>query len=90
MGLGIKEKWRAGLGGAQWRAYEITHDASTTTLSAKSLDLDHIESAFMSFGTQGSTPAAAVTMTIAADFKSLEFSEALLAGDFTQILAIGW
>ena len=90
MGLGIKEKFRAGMGGAQWRAYEITHDASVTTLSAKSLDLDYIDTAFMSFGTQGSTPAAEVTMTVAADHKSLEFSEALLAGDITQILAIGW
>ena len=90
MALGITEKFRASIGGRAWRAYEITHDASVTTLSADALDLDYIEVAHMSFGTQGSTPAAEVTLTIAADHKSIEFSEALLAGDFTQILAIGW
>ena len=90
MALTITKKWRAGIGGKQWRAYEITHDDSTVDVTAASLALDHIEFAMFSFGSFISAPAANFTMTVAADGSKLTFSEVGKTASKKQILAIGY
>jgi len=90
MALTITEKYRASIGGKAWRAYEITHDDSVTTVDASDLALDTIEFAMFSPGTQASAPAANLTMSVAADGSCLVFSEALKTDSVTPILVIGW
>ncbi len=90
MALTIKENFNATVGGRRMKWFTITHDDSTTTLSADLLDLDVVEWAGFSFGTQTSAQAAQLTMTLAANGKTIEFSEALKASSFTPIMVIGW
>lgn len=41
----LSQKLKAGIGGTEWRVYEITHTGEATcTVDAKDLDLDYIES----------------------------------------------
>lgn len=90
MALTVTENFRASVGGRSIKFFTITHDDSTTTLSADLMSFDVVEWAGMSFGTQSSAPAANLTMTVAANGKTIEFSEALKAASFTPLMVIGW
>jgi len=89
MALTFSEKFRAGIGGKAWRCYEVTHDDSTTAMSASSFDLNKIEFAMLSPGTQASAPAANLTMTVAASGLTADFSEALKVASITPVIVIG-
>ena len=90
MALTFSEKLRGSMGGKAWRAFEVTHDGSTTAMSASSFDLDRIEFATFSLGTLASAPAATVTMTVAASGLTTDLSEALKATSITQHTVIGY
>jgi len=90
MALTITQKWRAGMGGKQWRAYEITDDDATVDITAAQLALERIEFAMFSFGSFISAPAANVTMTVAADGSKITFSEVGKAASKKQVLVMGW
>lgn len=47
MALTLTERLRISLGNKAFRAYEITHDASTTAITAASLDLHYVEAAMI-------------------------------------------
>lgn len=89
MSLTVSEVFRTGIGGKSMKFFNVGHDESTTTLSANLMDFDIVNWAAISFGTQTSAPGANITMTVAANGKTIEFSEILSIGDITPIIVIG-
>ncbi len=90
MALTIKENFRCSVGGKKWAFFTITHDDTATAVSADLLDFDRIEAFGWSLGTIGSAPTAFVTMTLGANGKTIDFSEALNVASITPLWAIGY
>ncbi len=90
----LSEKMRAGVGGKQWRTYEITHTGeATATVTAGSMDLDYIE-AIIGVNTGlavQATPGSVLmgmTISISADNKNLVWVSTVAC--VQQVTIIGW
>ena len=57
MTITLTEQFRADLGGRKWRAYQVTHDESTSTIAAISIDLNYIDFFTHSYTNLTSAPA---------------------------------
>lgn len=93
MSLTITEHFRMTAGGRAWRCFEVVHDSATTTeLSAASIDLTYIQ-AIVGVNTRMSMQAASVLldqlyMSIGANNASLVWTS---TGVCTQnITVVGW
>lgn len=94
MALTISEKFRYTAGGRAFRVYEITHDGSTLTLTAGSMDLDYIEAiiahnAKPSMQANTSVPLNLQKISIAANHKSVLWPESD-ANAVSQLTVQGW
>lgn len=90
----LSQKMRMGVGGKQWRCYQITHTGEATcTVTAGSLDLDYIE-AIIGVNTglaAQATPGSVIcgmTISIAADNKALVWVSTVAC--VQQVTIIGW
>ena len=84
MALTFTQRARTSLGGKAFRAYDITHDGSETSIDASDLDMNYIESAVVSGGTTTDYPD--LTTTYGASIAMT----ALSASAVTTIWAIGY
>lgn len=89
MALTFSEKFRAGIGGKAFRAYEVTHDGSETSIDASDLDMNYIDAAMAGPGTQvlSATSVAYADLTTTSG-NSIAFT-ALSAGATSIIWAFG-
>ena len=90
----LSEKMRAGMGGKEWRCYEITHTGEATcTVTAGSLGLEYIE-AIIGVNTGipvQATPGSVVmgmTISISANHDSLVWVSTVAC--VQQVTIIGW
>jgi len=90
----LSEKMRAGMGGKEWRCYEITHTGEATcTVTAGSLGLEYIEAIIgVNTGipvqaTPGSV-VAGMTISISANRDSLVWVST--SACVQQVTIIGW
>ena len=96
MAITITEQFRADLGGRKWRAFQLTHDESTSTVAAISIDLNYIDFFTHSYTNLTSAPANTsitaryLTMSINATRDTLTITQPPKAGSKSSLLAIGW
>jgi len=90
----LSQKMKAGIGGKEWRVYEITHTGEPTcTVAANLLDLDYIEAII---GEHAGVPVQAapgstlcgMTISISADHKNLVWVSTCACVQFVTV--IGW
>ena len=62
MALTITETMRHTAGGKKWRSFAVTHDETTSTITAASMDLTYIETVFGLPGHMASAAADASTL----------------------------
>ena len=67
MALTLSQKVRMSIGGKAFRAYEVTHDGSTGSISASEFDLNHFDAAIAGAGSDApdltSGDGATITFT---------------------------
>jgi len=94
MALTITERMRMTAGGKAWRTYEVVHDSSTTTsLSAGSMDLNHIEAIIgvttnMSWVAVASNLLGQLHVSIAADHSHIVWASTAVCTQ--MITVVGW
>jgi hypothetical protein len=90
MALTFTQRLRLSLGGKAFRAYEITHDGSETSIDASDLEMNYVEAAMIGAGT---VPLSA-TSTTYADLTTAQGSAlamtALSSGAVSLLWAIGY
>jgi hypothetical protein len=96
MALTITETMRCTAGGLKWRSFAITHDETTSTISAASMDLTFIQTVFGTIGHVASTAADASTLqaylglSIAAGNSGLVFNLPPKDGSKWNVTVVGW
>ena len=93
MALTISEDFRMTAGGKAFRFMKITHDESTSTITAASMDLDYID--FVGdLGTYYSSDIASVAMrvvlSIITENTAIDFGLPAKAASTTRFFVIGW
>jgi len=91
----LSQKMKAGIGGKEWRCYQITHTGEATcTIDAKDLDLDYIEAIIgehaciaQSVEASGSI-LCGLGVSISADHKHLVWVSTVACVQYVTV--IGW
>jgi len=94
MALTLSQLKRGSLDGSAFRIYSITHDGSTTSVSAASMDLDYIEAVLahhvnISMQANTSLPLAMNKISINASNTGVTWSE-VDANAISILTVIGW
>ena len=96
MAITLTERFRMQAGGRQNRFFEVTHDESTSTIAAASLDLTYIDWFSHAYTNLTSAPANTsitaryLTMSINATRNTLTITQPPKAGSKSQLHVIGW
>lgn len=77
-------------GGRQFRAYEVTHDGSETSMDASDFDLTYVETAIAGPGTQVLSATSTAYADLTTNHGSSLAMTALSSGATTVIWAIGY
>jgi len=96
MALTLTEQFRADLGGRKWRFFHVTHDESTSTIAAASLDLTYID--YFDYRMQYIASDAANTSILAlynhasinATHSTLTMGLPAKANSIAHLMVIGW
>ena len=84
MALTFTQRARLLVGNKDFRAYDVTHDGSETSIDASDLDLNYIETAMVAGGTTTDYPDLTTT------YGSSIAMTALSSGAVTVLWAIGF
>ena len=96
MALTLTQQFRGDVGKRQLRIYQITHDETTSSLAAASIDLTFMETVIRTNSYYASTTADLSTdalydiCSINATGDTLELGLPMKVGSKSQILVIGW
>ena len=96
MALTLTTKFRMGAGGKQFRFLTVTHDESTSTFTAFSVDLTYIEAMVAGAPYILSTPANLSVysehtyVSITGNNDTIKFTQPPKAGSKTQMILVGW
>ena len=90
MALTFSEKTRMALGGKAFRAYEVTHDGSETSMDASDFDLNYIDAAIAGPGTQVLSATSVAYADLTTTYGTSIAFTALSSGATTVIWAIGY
>ena len=96
MAITLTEQFRGSVGNRQMRAYDVTHDETTSTITALSMDLKYIDWYSHSYTVFSSAPADTsivaryLTMSINATRSTLTITQPPKAASRSSLLVIGW
>lgn len=90
MALTYTKRLHEKLGGKAFRAYEVTHDGSETSMDASDFELNYIDMAIAGPGTIVLSATSTTAVDLTTTFGSSIAMTALSSGAKTLIWAIGW
>lgn len=96
MALTLTERFKYGAGGKLFQYLTVTHDQSTSTFSAASVNMSYIDSVYdMGIYATSDPPNSSVLLyhlqtTITADHLNVDMGYPMKAGSKKHLLLIGW